>query len=398
MTAPRLVFLVLVIMSVGLVSCDDNSVCPEPSFSITGRVLYAGSMNVAENARIYIAYGSSIDFTDTTGTDSRGAFMFEGDYEGEFCLFAGKPENAISSSFSYVSPISEIMDNSGHTVFCAGDMLLYEVLEMASVTGHVTYGETPAEGADVTLYSRSAGDYFLPDATVTDAQGNYAFSDVMTGNYTLFSCKEGLAGETDIFFCDGISAYKADPIYLEDNLVVEKPAIYIYTGSDQYFQVRLDLADGTELTSSIPEYGSGWNVFVETTGLIDHRYDYLFYEASIRKVPDLSRGWCISRSALAGELQVILSDLGLNEKESEDFLEHWLNRLTEHEYYSVYPLVDNSLDQYVELSVIPEPDAQLRFWLFFEGYVNSQVLPTPILSDFQRKSTTVVEWGGALLN
>ncbi len=56
------------------------------------------------------------------------------------------------------------------------------------------------------------------------------------------------------------------------------------------------------------------------------------------------------------------------------------------------------LDGMVELQLTPEPDAVLRFWLFFEGSDEFAPLPAPRLPDFFRGATTVVEWGGVLLN
>ena len=152
------------------------------------------------------------------------------------------------------------------------------------------------------------------------------------------------------------------------------------------------------MTESIPEYGSGWDVFVETTGRIDRKYEYLFYEASIHDLPSFNTGWCFYNEDLPVELRTILLEIGLNDKEADDFLEYWLEYLAEYEYYSVYPVFNRSLDQYVELHVTPEPDAQLRFWLFFEGSTDFRALPDQAVPAFQRGSTTVVEWGGTLLN
>jgi len=199
-----------------------------------------------------------------------------------------------------------------------------------------------------------------------------------------------------LIFCDGISSYSADTLVLQI-IYCRKPAIYIYPDTDRDFLVELEFMDGTTLTSSTPPYSSGWNVFVETTGLIDHQYDYLFYEVSLKEAPELSSGWSLSRDDLAEGLQDILHGLGLNQKETDDFLDYWLGRLTDHEYFSVYPASEEIIDRFVGLDIFPAPDAMLRFWLFFRGEREYRSLPEPAFAGFERGSTTVVEWGGVLL-
>ena len=38
------------------------------------------------------------------------------------------------------------------------------------------------------------------------------------------------------------------------------------------------------LTFTDPEYNTGWNVNVMPDGIIDNKYDYLFYEADLNKM------------------------------------------------------------------------------------------------------------------
>ena len=100
---------------------------------------------------------------------------------------------------------------------------------------------------------------------------------------------------------------------------------------------------------------------------------------------------------LEGELAPLLTALGLNAVESTDFLDYWLTRLPERPYYLVYPVMGRDLDTWVELDVSPAPTALLRFWFFFAGSDVWVDLPEPQVAFFQRSGTTVVEWGGAVL-
>lgn len=386
-----------------LSSCSDDTtcVCTETSF-ITGTVHYADSLNAAGGAAVFMSKDGPFAFTDTVYADDRGSFQFRDVSAGPFHLLAGKFDLSGVSSYTHISPISGRMDYPGRGIFYAGDILLYEISGQSSITGQVVFPMpgpeyTPVDSADVLLYDLSRMPHEIVDSVLTDEHGQYSFTDVETGNYVLWAGKGYTVAESDPFFCDGATSYAADVLVLRGP-PVRKPAIYIYPDEDAYFDVRLVPNNGTVITETVPEYNSGWNVFVETSGRIDHRHDYLFYEAELRDMPTLRGGWCLHRDRLAAELPHLLRQIGLNESETEDLLEYWLDHLTRHVYYAVYPLFDRALDDMVELHVSPSPDAVLRFWLFFIGREEPEPLPPPIVPGFSRGATTVIEWGGVLVD
>jgi hypothetical protein len=368
---------------------------------VTGIVRYSHLRGTAQNAIVTIYFEGSETHTDTTVTDERGAYLFEDVPAGRFSLSAVMQESPGSGSLTHVSAISTGMDNTGQQVFCCEPLLLFEIAAHSSITGEIRHleltGQTyaPVENADVFLVSVSATGETAIDSLLTGTDGIYAFHDVTTGTYCIKASKSYESGGSGIFFCDGTTRYTFD-IEIAD--LVEKPAVYIYPERDDYFHVTLEFSNGADLTESVPEYLEGWNVFVETSGRIDKRYDYLFYEASIPGSPPIRQGWCMSRDDLPAGLKTLLLEMGLNESESDDFLEYWLDELAEYRYYCVYPLVGASLDNYVRLHVDPKPDAVLRFWLFFEGSVEFVDLPGYESAGFTRGPTTVVEWGGVRLN
>ena len=115
-------------------------------------------------------------------------------------------------------------------------------------------------------------------------------------------------------------------------------------------------------------------------------------------LPNLKTGWCIKQENIQIELPKILHKLGLNKQEMFDFMEYWLPRFDEHEFYKFKLLINEQLDNFVELDVSPKPDSVLRLLFFFEGCDEFEKLQEPKFSEFKRKGTTVVEWGGVLLN
>ena len=62
---------------------------------------------------------------------------------------------------------------------------------------------------------------------------------------------------------------------------VDKPNIYIYPNQKVELDVYLNFPKGGSIVQSIPQYKDGWNVTVDTSGLIDNEYHYLFYECRV---------------------------------------------------------------------------------------------------------------------
>ena len=46
----------------------------------------------------------------------------------------------------------------------------------------------------------------------------------------------------------------------------------------------------------------------------------------------------------------------------------------------------------------PTPDSVLRLWVFFVASDAARVLSVPETASFEREGTTVVEWGGGVLD
>ena len=209
--------------------------------------------------------------------------------------------------------------------------------------------------------------------------------------FTLF-----LTAQSGVFVCAGDDLAKVEDLLLHDTLV-EKPAVYIYPREPGVFEIELEMGPGVRLAASDPAYGDGWSVFVDGDGRIEGTWDYLFYEVGLRGSPRIGTGWCLAWPDLFDDLARITADLGLNAGEREDFLAYWRARLPRRDFYEIHPVLGKDLDPWVTLNVHPAPETTLRFWLFFEGRDDRAELVPPALPPVERKGTTVVEWGGALL-
>ncbi|WP_297214527.1 hypothetical protein, partial [uncultured Flavonifractor sp.] len=109
-----------------------------------------------------------------------------------------------------------------------------------------------------------------------------------------------------------------------------KPVIYLYPEEETRVNVKLDY-DGT-LTSTYPLYGDGWTVDAAPDGTLTdpatgRQYYCLFWEGVADTAYDFSTGFCVTGADTAAFLEGALADLGLTEKEANEFIIYWLPRM-----------------------------------------------------------------------
>jgi hypothetical protein len=173
-----------------------------------------------------------------------------------------------------------------------------------------------------------------------------------------------------------------------------KPAIYLYPTEDMQVQVEVDV--NGFMFNDIPDYNGGWDVFATTDGIIDDTYDYLFYEAALWNVEVPEEGWVVAYNDLESWFEETLPELGLNEKETAQFIEYWLEELPEANYYEVRLIGDEFLRENMTLTVTPAPDTVLRLLFHFTPVNTKTNIDPPLIHTFDREGFVVVEWGGIL--
>ncbi len=177
---------------------------------------------------------------------------------------------------------------------------------------------------------------------------------------------------------------------------IKKPAVYLYPQKASKIKVKLDLKG--HITQAEPDYLSGWEVTVQPCGLIDNRYDYLFYEARLTRLQLPSEGWVVKFPRLESWFDQTLPLLGLREKEIMQFKEYWLKELPPADYYEIRLLSDDFLKENMDLIIDPKPDTIIRLDFYFRAHDHQIKLEKPIVKTPQRQGFTVVEWGGLLDN
>lgn len=179
-----------------------------------------------------------------------------------------------------------------------------------------------------------------------------------------------------------------------------KPVIYLYPTETTIVNVKVGV---DKITKSIPAYGTnGWTVTASSDGtLVDsvdqQTYPYLFWEGQSAKKFSTETGWTLAKKEVATALPKVLQNMGLNEKETADFMEFWGPRIAAEKmpYIEFSFVAQKTFDQIAPLSITPTPETVLRVFMVYRG-VLKQGLPVPSYTPVQRNGFTVIEWGGAL--
>lgn len=176
--------------------------------------------------------------------------------------------------------------------------------------------------------------------------------------------------------------------------MVYKPNIYIYPTKRIDLSVKLNFPLGGEIVTSIPEYGTGWNINIDTSGLINNSYSYLFYESTQPNIWQRQHGWIIQTDKLESFFRHNMFDYGFEGREIEDFIEYWIPRLKDYPLYSICPQTKSIIDDVIQLDFSKKPENILRLFYVIKGQNQLQEkLIEPTIDDFKREGYFVTEWG-----
>ena len=178
-----------------------------------------------------------------------------------------------------------------------------------------------------------------------------------------------------------------------------KPVIYLYPEHEQAVSVKLDPAGGFSYTE--PEYDQGWNVSADPSGVLVNQadgkaYPYLFWEGRGGLYPASDKGFVVARADVRAFLADKLTALGLNEKESADFMEFWEPRMRDFPYYFVTFYGNSVMDYLAPLTITPTPDTVIRVLMDFRPLSKPVSVEAYEIRTPDRRGFTVVEWGGVL--
>ncbi|MFZ3371641.1 MAG: hypothetical protein WA131_01230 [Desulfitobacteriaceae bacterium] len=184
-----------------------------------------------------------------------------------------------------------------------------------------------------------------------------------------------------------------DPFAL--GIPVLKPNIYLYP--PKTLRVDVVFSNPQNVTTSIPDYlvGKGWHVQAAPAGKINGNFDYLFYEANLKRgYFQKNVGWLVQAANRTADLEKILYLYGFNSQEKADFMEFWTKKLDEAKDYVAYPQETYLINQAMPITIEPRPESITRIWFYFAEKNQGEVLEPGSTEKITRNGFTVVEWGG----
>ena len=182
---------------------------------------------------------------------------------------------------------------------------------------------------------------------------------------------------------------------------VYKPIIYLYPKEDTSISLKLKNPD--LVTVSYPKYVNGWEVQAHPDGtltdLSSGRELYsLYWEGKDGNYGMTDEGFVVEGDRTAEFLEEKLEILGLNARESEEFIIYWLPQLQYNKYNYIRFASMDEINDYMALDVSPQPNTIIRVLMLYKPLekaidVNEQQLN----SAPSRDGFTLVEWGGSKL-
>lgn len=185
-----------------------------------------------------------------------------------------------------------------------------------------------------------------------------------------------------------------------DEPVDYKPILYLYP--EEKINITIKLGYKEKLTSSYPLYIDGWKVIVNPDGtLIDtetgRELYSLYWEGIHTESIKLDEGFIVEDDEIIEFLEDKLSLLGLNERESEEFIIYWLPKLQENKYNYIRFASIDEINKNMPLEFSIEPDTIIRVLMQYKPLNNPIKIKEQQLETPNRVGFTVVEWGGTII-
>ena len=182
-----------------------------------------------------------------------------------------------------------------------------------------------------------------------------------------------------------------------DPNVSYKPMIYLYPTEKQ--EVKVVLKNKELLTTTYPKYKDSWDVIANSDGtLIDkesgREYYGLYWEGKNYNKISMKKGFVVKGSDTIKFLEEKLKELGLTDKEANEFIVYWLPKLENNKYNYFYFQQTDEVNKYMPLEITPEPDSLIRILMYYKPLEKKIEVQEQKFKEVYRKDFTVVEWGG----
>ncbi len=212
------------------------------------------------------------------------------------------------------------------------------------------------------------------------------------------------------------------------DIVVYKPAIYLYPETTQKVEIQLDKT--IKYKNVIPKYNkhTGWIVEAEPNGYLRdlqpkyteckklpykefgfeysyeaceiNKYPYIYWDGIqlAKPLPDKKVGFHVKRDDIVSFLTEKADLIGLNTNEKKEFVRYWSKKMqeTDWKYFRVYFLQNEEVDNYLPIMVTPVPNNSNRVEIIIREAKKRDKIEEQKLIPFKRDGFTLVEWGGII--
>lgn len=197
-----------------------------------------------------------------------------------------------------------------------------------------------------------------------------------------------------IFSQSGCDNSPTEPSTKDTTVTVFKPNIYIYPTEKTDLLVSISFPLEGRVTESIPTYNTGWNVSVEPTGIIDDKYEYLFYECDVPNFFQQEKGWIIEQNNLNSFFEDNLTSHVFSKNEIRDFIDYWIPKFVDSNYYEIYPQYCSDIEKMIVLNFSKEPENIFRLFYYIRGSdTKNSDISVPTIENGIRENYYVMEWG-----
>lgn len=180
--------------------------------------------------------------------------------------------------------------------------------------------------------------------------------------------------------------------------IAYKPVLYLYPESTQ--EITINFSNENLLTTTYPKFNNEWKITANQNGdLLDkngQKYYALFWEENDDTIVDFSEGFYVSKDNAISFLEEKLSILGLNEKESNEFIMYWLPIIENNKHNLIYFELTEELEKDNKLLIKPKPDTLIRIRMHIKKISNKQNIKEQKLIKQERNGFVAVEWGGKI--
>lgn len=187
----------------------------------------------------------------------------------------------------------------------------------------------------------------------------------------------------------------------DKQILLKKPVIYLYPTKETEITLQFDFKG--KLLTTFPKYEEYWKVIASPNGqLFDTKtqriYSSLFWDGEIDLPSEhyqYTDGFVVAKEDLTTFLIEKMEHIGLNNQETNEFVQFWLPILERNEFNFIHFLVNENCNEISINNVKPKPETTIRVYMEFYGLDQFETIKEQQLPKTNRKGFTLVEWGGA---